>query len=211
MKKAIMIGLIAALLMLIAVPLAIAAQQLPRKIIVQVWTDKQFYKPGEEGKLFIVVVNNEIEEGIFIENLTVVYPWWPSYINNEWVGSDTIVPTDAAERGLEYFPDSGDIYQTECSFKVPSDGRAKSGEIEVTVTFAGDYPSESGETYLEVFAGSPANIEGLDKIVTLLAAQIILTVLSALAIAAAVYLSVRKLARSPVHPSPPPSEHERET
>ena len=202
MKKKIVLCLMVSLLLLVNAP-AVMAPQLPKDVIIKVWTDKTFYKPGEEGKLFILIMNNYFEEGKFIDNITITYPWWPSYVEGKWVGNDTIIPSET-ERGLEY----KDIYQVERSFKVPNDGRATSGFITIDVYFAGNYHLDR-KTYLNVNTAPPSQTEGLDKITTLLAVQIVLTVISALILAAAIYISVRKLAKpSPMHRPPPPSPKE---
>lgn len=201
--KRVIFGLAISSLLFMSYLTIVMCQELPKEIIVEVWTDKQVYKPGEEGKLFILIMNNYEEGGIFIDNITITYPWWPSYVDGKWVGNDTIIPTTKEEKALEY----GDIYQTERTFKIPNDGRAKTGEIEVEVTFA-DGRSETRSTTLLIVSEYPSSVEGLDKIVTLLTVQIILTVISAFIVAAAVYLSVKKLAKpSSELPTPPPTEH----
>lgn len=204
--KKIVCLIIATLVLLMNVSPALA-QELPKEVIVKVWTDKPYYKPGEEGKLTIVVMNNGEEAGIFIENISITYPWWPTYIDGKWVGNDTIFPTKT-EKGLEY----GDIYQVERSFKIPRDGRAKSGTITVRVYFAGDRPPRTEFINLVVDTAPPSDIEGLDRIVSLLAVQIILTVVVALVLAAAIYLSAKRLRRvpreHPASPPPPPSPPE---
>ena len=213
MKKA-AFGVILILLLLTGTT-QVLAQLLPNKVIIMVWTDKQFYRPGEEGKLYISIFNKS-PDNYFIENITIEYPWM-CYVGDKWEGNQTIIP----EEGKDSIK-SGEYYSQEIAFKVPSDGRAKSGEIIVKIyvdrapyvldstnPVTGIYEFKYGKPSIEVAEEYSLNINSVDKIVTLLAVQIILTVISALVIAAAIYLSIRKLTKPSTRaPSPPTRKEE---
>ena len=89
--------------------------------------------------------------------------------------------------------------QTRCfesSFKIPSDSRVSSVEnepIRVRVFLVGFDTPEYGYLYLKVDTVSSHNIVGLDVIFNLMITQIILTVVSAVIIAATINLSAKKL------------------
>ena len=164
----------------------VGAQQIP---FLQLWTDKPSYKPGEEGKLFIAVHNN-LGSDIFIYKIVIEYPWYPSYIDGKWTGNDTIIPS-VNERNLKY-------QRTRCfesSFKIPGDSRVSSVEkpIRVRVFLVGFDTPIYDELYLTVETVSSYNIVGLDVIFNLMIIQIILTVVSAVIIAATINLSAKKL------------------
>lgn len=161
---------------------------MPREVIIKTWTDRQFYKPGEQGWLRIIVFNNSPED-YYIKNITVKYPWWYSYVDGEWKGFNVIEPKKDTLK-------SGETYEDNVPINVPSEGRVRPGVYNVEVTVNLDRETVSTKTNIEIVHESPLAIEGLDRIVTLFAVQIILTVISALVIAAAIYLSLRKPTRS---------------
>ena len=166
---------------------SVGAQQIP---FLQLWTDKPSYKPGEEGKLFITIHNN-LGSNISINRIVIEYPWYPSYIDGKWTGNDTIIPS-IKERNLKY-------QETRCfesSFKIPSDSRVSSTEkepIRVRVFLAGFDTPKYESLYLTVDTVSSYNVVGLDVIFNLMIIQIILTVISAVIIAATINLSAKKL------------------
>jgi len=165
----------------------VGAQQIP---FLQLWTDKPSYKPGEEGKLFIAVHNN-LGSDISIYKIVIEYPWYPSYIDGKWTGNDTIIPS-IKEGNLKY-------QGTRCfesSFKIPGDSRVSSTEdepIRVRVFLVGFDTPEYGYLYLKVDTVSSYNIVGLDVIFNLMIIQIILTIVSAVIIAATINLSAKKI------------------
>jgi len=189
---------ITSLILLITINYAtVAAQQIP---FLQLWTDKPSYKPGEEGKLFIAVHNN-LGSDIFVSKIVIEYPWYPSYIDGKWTGNDTIIPS-IKERNLKY-------QETRCfesSFKIPSDSRVSLVEkkpIRVRVFLAGFDTPISESLDLKVDTVSSYNIVGLNVIFNLMIIQIILTVVSAVIIAATINLSAKKLIEATPKPQFP--------
>ena len=176
---------------------SVGAQQIP---FLQLWTDKPSYKPGEEGKLFIAIYNN-LGSNISINKIVIEYPWYPSYIDGKWTGNNTITPS-IKERNLKY-------QETRCfesSFKIPSDSRVSSTEnepIRVRVFLAGFDTPIYDYLYLKVETVSSYNIVGLDVIFNLMIIQIILTVVSAVIIAATINLSAKKLIEATSKPQFP--------
>ena len=176
---------------------SVGAQQIP---FLQLWTDKPSYKPGEEGKLFIAIHNN-LGSDISITKIVIEYPWYPSYIDGKWTGDDTIIPS-IKERNLK-------DQQTRCfesSFKIPSDSRVSSVEnepIRVRVFLVGFDTPEYGYLYLKVDTVSSYNIVGLDVIFILMIIQAILTVVSAVIIAAIINFSTKKLIEATPKPQFP--------
>jgi len=175
----------------------VSAQQIP---FLQLWTDKPSYKPGEEGKLFIAVHNN-LGSDISINKIVIEYPWYPSYIDGKWTGNDTIIPS-IKERNLKY-------QETRCfesSFKIPSDSRVSLTQeepIRVRVFLAGFDTPIYDELHLTMETVSSYNIVGLDVIFNLMIIQIILTVVSAVIIAATINLSAKKLIEATSKPQFP--------
>ena len=194
------LGLTITLLILLIITInyhTVSAQQIP---FLHLWTDKPSYKPGEEGKLFIAVHNN-LGSDIFINKIVIEYPWYPSYIDGKWTGNDTIIPS-IKERNLKY-------QETRCfesSFKIPSDSRVSLVEnepIRVRVFLAGFDTPKYESLYLTVDTVSSYNVVGLDVIFNLMIIQIILTVISAVIIAATINLSAKKLIEATPKPQFP--------
>ena len=191
MKK-IIIGIILALI-LSSMSIAISnAQQIKRDVYVFAWTDKQSYRPGEDGTITIMIVNKHPSNYYTIKNITITYPWWPNYIDGEWIGNDTI--TEKVDDRLPYSLAVGTEYKIERHFKVPSDGRAKGGPIEVTVNVGFGatelqlYPNTT--PYINIDTTPPLRVENLDKIMILLVVQAILIIV-AVAILASVISKIR--------------------
>ena len=186
MKK-IIVGIILALI-LSSVSIAISnAQQIERKVHVFVWTNKQSYRPGEDGTITIMIVNKHPSNYYTIKNITITYPWWPNYADGEWIGNDTI--TEKVDDRLPYSLAVGTEYKIERHFKVPPDGRAKSGPIEVVVNVgfgATELPLPPGTTYINVDTTPPLRVENLDKIMMLLVVQAILIIVAVVILASSI-------------------------
>ena len=88
-------------------------------------TDRSGYVPGDSGTLFITV-RNEGSQAITVKNITVVYPWM-AFITDHWDGNFT---TGTINQALS----QNQNYNTQFTFTIPTDGRAHSGTISITVT-----------------------------------------------------------------------------
>lgn len=82
---------------------------------IQAWTNKPSYQPGDKGTLHIAITN-EKDTAITLYNVTVVFPWYRSTINEGNVTKDINEALKA-----------GETYQTDVEFSVPNDGRAQWG------------------------------------------------------------------------------------
>jgi len=90
-------------------------------------TDKPSYSPGDSGTLFITV-RNQGTQAFTVKNLTVTYPWH-AFITDHWDGNFTTT-------GITQAIASGQQYNTQYSFTVPTDGRASNifgGTISISV------------------------------------------------------------------------------
>jgi hypothetical protein len=87
-------------------------------------TDRSSYLPGDSGTLFITV-RNEGSQALTVKNITVDYPWM-AFITDHWDGNFTAT-------GINQALSQNQNYNTQYAFTIPSDGRAHSGEISITV------------------------------------------------------------------------------
>jgi len=184
--KRILVGMALALILFSITTTASNAQHVSKDVHVFAWTDKAYYRPGEEGTLTIVVVNKHPSNDYTIKNITIIYPWWPSYIDGKWIGNDTI--TEDVDDRLPYPLSVGKEYKIEWSFKVPSDGRVKSGTIEVIINakFGGTELQFKAYPSLSVDPTLPLRMENLDKIMILLIVQEIIIIVSVVILASVI-------------------------
>jgi len=206
LKRKIIIGILAFLLLLIYAAPVLAVEtedMLPKKVIVKAWTDKTSYKPGETCHLNIIIFNNSPDD-YYIKNITIYYfmekDEWLYFYDKEkeqWMGFQIIEPEPDTLR-------SGDLRSCEAIIEIPSGNVISGGtyQIEVIVHLGTKILSPEQTPEIQISYEEPITVEGLGKIVTLLAVLIILIVLSAVAISAAVYLSLAKLKKPPEHPMP---------
>ncbi len=82
---------------------------------VYAWTDKPSYLPGDAGVLHITV-RNQGTQAFTVKNITVAYPW-KSFMVDHWDGNFTTA-------GINQAIATGQNYNTQYSFTVPTDGRA---------------------------------------------------------------------------------------
>jgi hypothetical protein len=149
-----------------------------QNLTVHTWTDRIQYKPGQNGKLKISILN-ELGEPVEIYNITIEFPWFRyDAEKGEWVGNETIEGEPLAL--IE--SDGGDHY-TEVEFTVPTDGRAVMGntiEIDI-VTSKG---TRSGDTNLLINAPNwPMAIVAFDTwMTTLIAAVVVCTIILAIVV-----------------------------
>ncbi len=87
-------------------------------------TDRSSYLPGDTGTLFITV-RNEGSQALTVKNITVVYPWM-AFITDHWDGNFTAT-------GITQALSQNQNFNTQYTFTIPTDGRAHSGGISVTV------------------------------------------------------------------------------
>ena len=171
------LSLICASLVLLA-PLAQAQWSSPRIIA---WTDKPEYSAGQTGKLYITY-NNTRKDPVTIHKITITFEEWQAYINNEWVGNVTYTPKENEKTVTEHRARTFEV-----SFTVPSDGRAKTTELEITV-FTNE-GSENNDLYEIQVVKTPVH---MDQIVTIFTIQVVLIIICTIIIAATIFLSARR-------------------
>jgi hypothetical protein len=150
---------------------------------VTVWTSKEKFAPGEKGTLNVAFYNDD-SNAVAIKNVTIVYSSWQAYVGGQWVGNQTIilspdVPISGFSSKL-----LNDV--TEISFTVPTDGRATSTSVQVTIGTDNGYRQGSG------FINVPQTPSYMDQIIMLFTIQVILIILGALIIAVTIFLSSRR-------------------
>jgi len=148
---------------------------------VTVWSSKEKFAPGEKGTLNVAFYNDDTD-AVAIKNVTIVYTSWAAYIGGQWVGNQTItmdVPISGLSSKL-----LNDV--TDISFTVPTDGRATSTSVQVTIGTDSGYRFGSG--YINV----PQTPSYMDQIISLFTIQVILIIVGALIIAATIFLSSRR-------------------
>jgi len=147
-----------------------------------VWTDKPEYGPGESGTLSFAYLNLK-GRTIAIKKITIVFTHWQAYKNGQWEGNQTI----EVNRALVV----DELYQNSTKFTVPSDGRATTTWLEITIQtdeFGDDsywYPDTPAIPVIL----TPRYME---QIVTLFTIQEVLIIVCTIIVAATVFLSSRK-------------------
>jgi hypothetical protein len=112
--------------MLSLITLAPAHAALPG-LAIYARTDRASYTPGDSGTLFITV-RNQGTSAFTIKNVSVTYPW-KAFITDHWDGNFT---TSGITQALA----TGQTYNTQYTFTVPSDGRISGifgGTISISV------------------------------------------------------------------------------
>lgn len=142
------------------------------------YVDKVQYANGDEGQLLIWIVN-EGTDAFILQNLTVIFPW-----NNvlPWEGNITMEDIDEAIS-------AGSNSTFTIDFTVPDDGRALySASVQASAYIDGSH-------YQKIIPLNIANppvvtaIGEMNNLITLITVQIIITLLAAIIIAAAIFLS----------------------
>jgi uncharacterized membrane protein len=157
------------------VPLAVAQPNLQ----IKAWTDKLDYMPGEKLTLYIAL-NNTGTSALTVGNITVTYESWRAYINDEWIGGETINVDKAMK--------IGETLKVETIYIVPTDGRAKSTLISLIVSTDQGSNTYRDVAYIEV-SSTPRYME---QIVTLFTVQVVLMIICTIIVAATIFLSARK-------------------
>jgi hypothetical protein len=149
---------------------------------ITVWTDKSQYSPGDTGTLYITFYNN-MGRTLAIDGITVVYESWRSYDSNSgWQGNQTIV----VERAFV----TGEVYYNSTRFLVPTDGRANSTVVIVTVkvTEPLDIGTIQGQGYVNVYQAPRYQ----ETVVTLLTILLVLIIVCTAIISATMLISARR-------------------
>jgi hypothetical protein len=147
------------------------------------YTDKTSYMPGDTVTVYFYIHNYGPDQ-IVLANVTVIYPWYNIILG----GNQTI---DAKNAVLT----QGKNWNSSATFTIPTDGRASGDTIDFSFAYvigstvytgsgSVNFPLISGVTAL------PLNI--MDNLVTVLTVETVLLIISALIIAAAIFLSKRR-------------------
>ena len=175
MNKKIFALVIMAVSALILIPLTNA--QTPQQLTT--WTDKPEYAPGETGTLNIVFYNYRAS-AVTIQKIIVVFNNWWAYKSGQWEGNQTLTVNQAVV--------SKGVYATSVTFTVPTDGRAVSTSVDITIqtTEVGDIGPLEGSVAVTT---TP---KFMDQIVTLFTIQVVLIIVCTVIIAVTIFLSVRR-------------------
>ncbi len=104
-------------------------------------SDKASYVPGDTGAL-LITIRNEGDQAFTIKNVTISFPWM-SFVNDHWDGNVTVANINLAFA-------TGQPYNTQQSFTVPSDGRAyrsSSGTVKLGTDIGGNGGSYRSSTF----------------------------------------------------------------
>lgn len=194
MKKPILFAITKMTLILTALSFASAyAQQVQPTVNIYAWTDKTSYEPGESGKLTIIIRNDRKDVDLILYNITIRYPWF-AYTGEKWEGNDTITVGETLFK-------NGGVKTYSRSFTVPSDGRIIVSQtsiinvsqilIRVNVDKSPYHYDDYASIYIKSISYS-MSIDDLDKMVTLLTVQVVLTVVCTIILAATIFLSMRR-------------------
>jgi hypothetical protein len=186
LRRKISVLLVLATLSLVVMPLVYA-----NGLQVYVNKDKYEYMPGEKGTISIVLRNTG-RDPVEVYNLTIQFTAWMMYTVDGWdeLGNDTIVYDEAITVGSNKTVALEDI-----SFTVPTDERAVDTNVEVWIYTnlpAPLHPQPYAEYISVVPSYQRSILRAMDNIVVLLTVAAILAILSALIIAAAIFLSARR-------------------
>ena len=154
---------------------------------VYVGFSKRQYAPGEQGS-FSITIRNTGDNPIEVKNVSVVFESWMMYTVDGWdeLGNQTIDYSDLAPIGSNKTAPLDDV-----SFTVPTDGRAMSTDVYIRIYTDKQVLTEY--EHVDVVEPEVLNLQrSLDNIVTLLTLVAILAIISAIIIAAAVFLSGRR-------------------
>jgi len=154
--------------------------------------DKVQYAPGEQGTISITLRNLALDEPIELYNVTVIFEYWMLYTIDGWdeIGNWTIDYSDLDPIGSEKSIELDDI-----QFTVPTDGRAADtlGSTPVDMYLHTSKGVLHEEQRINVISPSTHSLQGaMDNVVLLLSVGAILAIVSAIIIAAAVFLSGRR-------------------
>jgi hypothetical protein len=184
--------LLMALMLSLTIPLLTAkAQTIPPDVYVYAWVDKSQYMPGETGTLYITVLNTK-DNSVDVRNITIRYQWF-AYVKDHWEGNETVKNINAPVGS------KGGYWNTEKTFKVPEDGRIVSSgplsiSIYVTIQDGPSVYSRSPYSSPMVNIANPTlhmTVKDVDKILTMITVAAVLMIVSAIIVAAAVFVAGR--------------------
>jgi hypothetical protein len=148
-----------------------------------VWTDKAEYAPGESGTLYFTYYNGGTT-AVTIKKVIIVYTEWRAYRNGQWDGNQTIElnsPTGIA------VPGNG-VLDNSTKFTVPTDGRAKTTSVDITIQTA-EFGNPSYTYHYVTVVQAP---KYMDQIVMLFTILVVLVMVCTAIIAATIFLSARR-------------------
>jgi len=146
---------------------------------ITVWTNKQVYVPGERGTLYVNFYNDGAST-VEIENITVTYKSWQAYIEGNWVGNETFSVNENVT--------SGSVTTLAIPFTVPSDGRAQTTKVDITIRTNLGLETKVNATTINVSETSPY----MEQLVTLFTIQAILLIVCTIVISATIFLSMHR-------------------
>lgn len=188
MKKLVAILLALAMFSMVLVP-SVRAQDIEGWVSV----NKNTYEPGEHGTIYITIRNTG-DDPIEVKNVTIEFTDWMIYTEDGWdpLGNKTIVYDPVIIVSSETA-----VALDEITFTVPNDARGHSTSVDLSVyTNKGKLPTyaiKGWDNEIQVMdAYSLRYLRAMDNIVTLLTVTSILAIISAIIIAAAIFLSGRR-------------------
>ena len=178
LNKKIFALVIVAISMLLLVPLTNAADPEPPEMTTR--TDKWDYAPGESGTLHIVFYNGR-SYALTIKEIFVVFNDWWAYKDDAWEGNQTLTVNKAVA--------VNETYETSVAFTVPTDGRAESTSVSITIR-----TTEVGDINFPYYGSVVVTTTPryMDQIVTLFTVQVVLIIVCTVIIAATIFLSARR-------------------
>lgn len=191
-KKAFSIVAVIAVSTILFMPMSNAAL-VPEAVNVYAWVDKLQYAPGETGTLYIVVRNDMPTTDVIIKNITITFPWFSyNHATGNWEGNKTIQDIDFTATRK-----AGKIYDEQVEFTVPTDGRivsAMTGSIDVDVRDSENRRLTPTWSVSISIDNPPSHIavEDMEKLLSLITVQVVLTIVCTIIVAAAIFLSRRK-------------------
>jgi hypothetical protein len=187
LKKEIIAILLSLTTLLMLFPVSFAQPQ-AKTVLVSAWVDKTWYEQGETGTLYITVLN-KLDHAITIHNITIKYESWYRFVKDHWEGNETIEVDTSRKRNEEYY--------IETTFTVPSDSRGVTTRVAIEV-----YTDQRDTPYSPSYGEEPdVNVaavpwyfalKDMDKLMSLITVQVILTIICTIILAATIFLSKRK-------------------
>ena len=180
-------------------------------VVVDAWTDKPQYDPGEKGKLKISILNLEEDDAVQIYNITLEYPWFRyDAKEGKWIGNDTIKGDTRILATMTSKGSENDHYYLEVEFTVPSDGRASSGSITLEIWMSDPTNTEYKGTpwppvSISVAYPYPRSLVDLDTwMISLIVAIVVCTIILAIVAILSRRRASPPRALVPRAPAPPP-------